>query len=93
MTMHPGLGPMGNQLKAGILDLQGQLVGGLRDRRSAWRLLDHASRRQTCEAVFYVGGILAERYPDLMKAIVAAGHDIAAHSWGWEHRSRLSDER
>lgn len=31
--------------------------------------------------MFYVSGILAERYPDLMKAIVAAGHDIAAHAW------------
>ncbi|QDM29456.1 polysaccharide deacetylase family protein [Tardiphaga sp. vice304] len=34
------------------------------------------------KAVFYVSGILAELYPPLMKAIVAARHHISAHSWG-----------
>ena len=33
-------------------------------------------------SVFYVSGILAERYPDLMKAIAGAGHAVAAHGWG-----------
>ena len=33
------------------------------------------------KAVFYVSGLLGERYPDLMKAIVAEGHSVAAHGW------------
>jgi peptidoglycan/xylan/chitin deacetylase (PgdA/CDA1 family) len=32
-------------------------------------------------AVFYVSGVLAEQYPDLMRAIVGAGHKVAAHGW------------
>ena len=34
-----------------------------------------------CSAVWYVSGIVAERYPWLLRAIVAAGHPIAAHGW------------
>jgi peptidoglycan/xylan/chitin deacetylase (PgdA/CDA1 family) len=33
------------------------------------------------KAVFYVNGLLGERYPDLMNAIVAEGHSVAAHGW------------
>ncbi len=77
----PGIGPMGNPLKAGILDLQGQSWAAYGPQVGAWRLLDTLAAAGV-KAVFYVSGILAGRYPDLMKAIVAAGHTIAAHSWG-----------
>ena len=33
-------------------------------------------------AVFYVSGILAERHPDLLRAITGANHVVAAHGWG-----------
>jgi hypothetical protein len=77
----PGIGPMGNPLKAGVLDLQGQSWAAYGPQVGAWRLLDTLAAARA-KAVFYVSGILAGRYPDLMKAIVAAGHTIAAHSWG-----------
>ncbi len=77
----PGIGPMGNPLKAGVLDLQGQSWAAYGPEVGAWRLLDILAAADV-KAVFYVSGILAERYPSLMKAIIAAGHDIAAHSWG-----------
>jgi Polysaccharide deacetylase len=77
----PGIGPMGNPLKAGVLDLQGQSWAAYGPEVGAWRLLDTLAAADV-RAVFYVSGILAERYPSLMKAIVAAGHSIAAHSWG-----------
>ena len=77
----PGIGPMGNPLKAGVLDLQGQSWAAYGAEVGAWRLLDTLAAAGV-KAVFYVSGILAERYPPLMKAIIAAGHDIAAHSWG-----------
>lgn len=76
----PGIGPMGNPLKAGVLDLQGQSWAAYGPEVGAWRLLDILAAAGV-KAVFYVSGILAERYPPLMKAIVAAGHDVAAHSW------------
>jgi hypothetical protein len=77
----PGIGPMGNPLKAGVLDLQGQSWAAYGAEVGAWRLLDILAAAGV-KAVFYVSGILAERYPQLMRGIVAAGHDIAAHSWG-----------
>lgn len=77
----PGIGPMGNPLKAGVLDLQGQSWAAYGPQVGAWRLLDTLEAAGV-KAVFYVSGILAEKYPDLLKAIVAAGHEVAAHSWG-----------
>lgn len=77
----PGIGPMGNPLKPGVLDLQGQSWAAYGPEVGAWRLLDVLATAQV-KAVFYVSGILAEKYPALLKAIVAAGHEVAAHSWG-----------
>jgi peptidoglycan/xylan/chitin deacetylase (PgdA/CDA1 family) len=79
----PGVGPMGNVLKAGTLDLQGRSWGDYGPNAGAWRLLDVLEAADV-KAVFYVSGILAARYEALMKAIVGAGHVIAAHGWGQE---------
>jgi len=76
----PGIGPMGNPLKAGVLDLQARSWAEYGPKVGAWRLLE-ILERQKIRSVFYVSGILAERYPDLMHAITAAGHVIAAHGW------------
>ncbi|HTR83689.1 MAG TPA: polysaccharide deacetylase family protein, partial [Reyranella sp.] len=72
----PGIGPMGNPLRAGVLDLQARSWAEYGPKVGAWRILE-ALARQKVRAVFYVSGILAERHPDLMKAIVAAGHVVA----------------
>lgn len=76
----PGIGPMGNPLKPGVLDLQARAWADYGPQAGAWRLLDVLARART-SAVFYVSGIIAERHPELVKAIAAAGHGIAAHSW------------
>jgi Polysaccharide deacetylase len=76
----PGIGPMGNPLKSGVLDLQGRSWAEYGPKAGAWRLL-HALQSANVKAMFYVSGILAERHSGLMKAIVAAGHEIAAHGW------------
>lgn len=76
----PGVGPMGNPLKAGTLDLQGRSWAEYGPKAGAWRILD-ALASERVKAVFYVSGILAERYPELMKAIIDAGHTVAAHAW------------
>jgi hypothetical protein len=76
----PGIGPMGNPLKAGVLDLQARSWAEYGPKVGAWRLLEIMERLKV-RSVFYVSGILAERYPDLMRAIATAGHGIAAHGW------------
>ncbi len=47
------------------------------------QILDHLASRGV-RGTFFVLGWLAEREPSLVKAIAAAGHEIASH--GWTHR-------
>jgi hypothetical protein len=79
----PSIGPMGNPLKAGVLDLQARSWAEYGPKVGAWRLLDVLARADA-HAVFYVSGILAERYPMLMRSIIDAGHVIGAHGWAQE---------
>jgi peptidoglycan/xylan/chitin deacetylase (PgdA/CDA1 family) len=76
----PGIGPMGNPLKAGVLDLQARSWVEYGPKVGAWRLLDVLARANVA-AVFYTSGILAERHPPLIAAIAGAGHPVAAHGW------------
>ena len=76
----PGVGPMGNVLKAGTLDLQGLSWAEYGAKAGAWRLLDVLGAAGV-RAVFYVSGVLAQGHPGLMRAITAAGHKVAAHGW------------
>jgi peptidoglycan/xylan/chitin deacetylase (PgdA/CDA1 family) len=71
---------MGNPLRAGVLDTQARSWAGYGPKTGAWNLLE-AFDDCGVKAVFYVNGLLGERYPDLMNAIVAEGHSIAAHGW------------
>ena len=57
----PGIGPMGNPLKAGVLDLQARSWAEYGPKVGAWRLLDILHKLDV-RSVFYVSGILAERY-------------------------------
>lgn len=77
----PGIGPMGNPLKAGVLDLQARSWAEYGPKVGAWRILDILDKFGL-RSVFYVSGLLAERYPDLLQAIADAGHVVAAHGWG-----------
>jgi hypothetical protein len=76
----PGIGPMGNPLNAGVLDTQARSWAEYGAKVGAWRLLD-ILERQAVRSVFYVSGVVAERYPELLRAIVEAGHVVAAHGW------------
>lgn len=54
-------------------------------RTGAWRLLamfERAGVKATC----HLNGMVAELFPDLAKAIVAQGHDVAGHSYDQSHR-------
>ena len=78
----PGIGPMGNPLRRRRARPAGPLVGGLRAEGRRLAPPRHPGSSQKLRAVFYVSGILAERYPELMRAIAGAGHVVAAHGWG-----------
>lgn len=76
----PGIGPMGNPLRPGVLDLQARSWAEYGPKTGAWRLLDIFADTGV-RAVWYVSGIVAERHPNLLRAIAEAGHPIAAHGW------------
>jgi peptidoglycan/xylan/chitin deacetylase (PgdA/CDA1 family) len=42
-------------------------------------------------ATFFVEGINAETYPDALRSIDAAGHEVAFHAWHHEEWDKLSD--
>jgi peptidoglycan/xylan/chitin deacetylase (PgdA/CDA1 family) len=76
----PGIGPMGNPLKPGVVDLQARSWAEYGAKVGAWRLLD-LLRQEDTRAVFYTSGVVADRYPALMAAIAQQGHKVAAHGW------------
>jgi peptidoglycan/xylan/chitin deacetylase (PgdA/CDA1 family) len=57
--------------------------------RGIWRILDVLERHQA-PSTFFVNGATAERYPDSVRAIVAKGHEVAAHSWSAADHFTLS---
>ena len=77
----PGIGPMGNPLKPGYLDLQARSWAEYGPKTGMWRLLDLLADARV-RATVYVSGILAERYPALLRRIAADGHAIGAHAYG-----------
>ena len=53
-------------------------------RVGVWRLLEEFKRRGWPLTVFGVAMAL-ERHPELVKQMVALGHEIANHGWRWIH--------
>lgn len=76
----PGIGPMGNPLKPGTVDLQARSWAEYGAKAGAWRLLDLLDR-EGVRAVFYTSGVVAQHYPELTAAIAQRGHAVAAHGW------------
>lgn len=87
----PGFGPMGNPLKPGTPDLNalGWVEYGIR--RGIHRILDVLERQQI-QTSMLVCGVLAERYPQTLRRIADAGHEIVAHSWGMDVIPAYLDE-
>jgi peptidoglycan/xylan/chitin deacetylase (PgdA/CDA1 family) len=79
----PGIGPMGNPLPPGNLDTNALSWGEYGARRGIWRILKMLERLQV-RATVMVCGVLAERFPDSVKAIADGGHEIAAHSYAMD---------
>ncbi len=55
------------------------------------RLLDML-RRRNVKATFYVIGERAANHPDIIRRIVAEGHEIGNHTWTHPNLKKLSDE-
>ena len=91
----PGIGPMGNVLKPGVLDLQARSWADYGAREGAWRLLDCLAQSGV-KAVFYTSGVVAEAHLPLLRAIREAGHGVAAHGWSQEvipaYQTSLAEE-
>src|SRR4051794_25869544 len=55
-------------------------------------LLDLLDRLQV-PATFFVPGRVAERHPERVRQIVAAGHELAPHGWTHTHPGRMDPEQ
>jgi peptidoglycan/xylan/chitin deacetylase (PgdA/CDA1 family) len=79
----PGIGPMGNPLPVGNFDTNALSFGNYGAVRGIWRLLESLEYHKLKAGVM-VSGVLAERHPEAVKAVAAAGHDVIAHGYGQE---------
>jgi peptidoglycan/xylan/chitin deacetylase (PgdA/CDA1 family) len=76
----PGISPMGNPLPSGAFDSNALSWGSYGSERGIERLMDVLARTKIRSSVM-TSGILAQRFPETVRAIAAAGHEIVAHSW------------
>jgi peptidoglycan/xylan/chitin deacetylase (PgdA/CDA1 family) len=76
----PGISPMGNPLKPGFPDLNARGWAEYAYRRGVFRVLD-AFAHHRITATIMCNGLLAERYPAIVRQIADAGHEVAAHSY------------
>ena len=88
----PGIGPMGNPLKGGIADLNAIGWAEYGHRRGVHRVLEIFERHHI-KASILVCGIMAERYPEEVRAIAELGHDIVAHSYAMDVIPAYLDEQ
>jgi peptidoglycan-N-acetylglucosamine deacetylase len=71
----------------------GVLSQGAYGARVGVRLLLDLLERLQVPATFFVPGRVAERYPDRVRDIVAAGHELAHHGYTHTHPGRMSAEQ
>ncbi|WP_028470459.1 allantoinase PuuE [Neptunomonas japonica] len=60
-------------------------------RAGVWRVLDLFKKHQIPLTIFAVA-MAAERHPDVIKAMTAAGHEICSHGYRWIDYQALSPE-
>src|SRR5262249_24765582 len=70
-------------------------LGELEQRRfgprvGVWRMLDVLDEFDA-KASFYVPGIVAETYPELLPAFIARGHEIGLHGYHHERVDQVND--
>lgn len=75
----PGVGPMGNPLRPGVRDTQAVSWAEYGPKVGAERLLRIVQDEEVHSTVL-TSGIVAQRFPQLVKSIVDNGHEVCAHS-------------
>jgi peptidoglycan/xylan/chitin deacetylase (PgdA/CDA1 family) len=71
----------------------GVLSQGTYGAKVAVPLLLHLLDRLQVPATFFVPGRVAERHPERVRQIVAAGHELAHHGWTHTHPGRMDPEQ
>ena len=79
----PGVSPMGNPLQAGFPDINAVKWAEYAPRCGMPRILRLLARHGVAASVM-VCGVMAERYPSLVRDVAAAGHEIVAHSYAMD---------
>lgn len=81
----PGISPMGNPLPAipGVVDSMAISWAAYGAKRGIYRLLE-ALARHNAKASVMVSAILAQRTPQAVKAVAAAGHEVLSHSYAMD---------
>ena len=79
----PGISPMGNPLPSGVLDTMAISWAAYGVKAGIYRLLD-AFAAQNVKASVMTNAIIAERTPEAVKAVAAAGHEVLSHSYAMD---------
>lgn len=79
----PGISPMGNPLPPGVLDTMAISWASYGPKCGIYRLLD-ALAAGGAKASVMTNAIIAERSPQGVKDIAAAGHEILSHSYAMD---------
>ncbi len=79
----PGISPMGNPLPPGVLDNTAISWAEYGPRRGIYRLLDGFAKHGVKASVM-TNAIIAQRHPEAVKAVAAAGHEVVSHSYAMD---------
>ncbi len=87
----PGISPMGNPLPPGVLDNMAISWASYGYKKGIYRLLDAFAKHGIHSSVM-INGVIAERAPEAVRAVAAAGHEILSHSYAMDVIPVLLDE-
>ena len=76
----PGVSPLGNPLKPGYQDTASLQWAEYALKHGIYRMLDIAEAADV-KVTSSVSGIITQTYPDALKRLHEAGHEIQAHCW------------
>jgi len=79
----PGIGPMGNPLKPGFLDLNALGFAEYGHRRGIFRAMETLAAFNV-KATIMLSGVMAERHPEIVRQLSDQGHDLVAHSYAMD---------
>src|SRR5437879_12998418 len=76
----PGISPMGNPLPPGVLDTMAISWAAYGVKRGIYRILDGLAR-QRAKARVMTSAVIAERAPEVIKAVADPGHEVLSHAY------------